>query len=330
MAPGGALLRSVRNTNHLVQYTPQYDNDLRRIRQEVEALEDGASDDIFQTRGSPFGEQLPLNTAINLNEPAGSAGFDNRARDRLQVLLPVEQEVTPRKRMPHQLMEDIARHFRSIVKDIPEDGLLFNETNRDESEFHLFADRIWSGVACQFPDKLLRRVRPYVPFQRDLDCSLSKCLMRCICDEYSIPYDLVGREAGGECYHFRNHQLLQDTSVRFAIETVFLSIYVSRLAIAIAAWLPYELMMIQACNDPRLDQAFINGQEYFRHGLPLNSLDTFEEAYFHVCLGHVLNWLEHMGWFEPILWSNQDLYKEWFWAAVDQGADIWQLVDDDD
>ncbi|KAL8805609.1 MAG: hypothetical protein Q9182_001874 [Xanthomendoza sp. 2 TL-2023] len=291
---------------------------------------DGASDDIFQTRVSPSREELPLNTAINLNEPAGSAGYDNRARDRLQVLLPVEQEVTPRTRMPRQLMEDIVSHFRSIVKDIPEDGLSINETNQEVSEFHLFANGIWSGLACQFPDELLRRVRPYVPFQLNLGCSISKCLMRSICDEYNIPYDLVGREAGGEFYHFRDHQVLHDRSTRLSILTVFLSIYLSRLSIAIAAWLPYELMMIQACSDPRLDQAFINGEEYFRHGLPRDSLDDFENAYFHVCLGHVLEWLEHMGWFKPFLWSNDDLYKEWFWAAVDQGVDIWQLEDEDD
>ncbi|KAL8696091.1 MAG: hypothetical protein Q9224_002976 [Gallowayella concinna] len=304
-------------------------HDLKRIRQELKALEDGATDDIFQTRGSLAEEQLPLNTAINLDEPAGSAGYDNRARDRLQYLFPVEQEVTPRRRMPRQLMEDIVRHFRSVIKDIPEDGLSVDDSNREESELHQFADRIWSGKACQFPDELLRRLRPYVPFQRDLDCTISKCLMRCICDEYNIPYGVVGREAGGEYYHFRYHPALHNRNMRLAIETVFLSIYVSRLAIAIAAWLPYELMMIQACNDPGLDQAFINGEEYFQDGLPPDSLDDFENGYFHVCLGHVLKWLEHIGWFDPILWSDQDLHKDWFWAAVDQGAGIWRGVNDD-
>lgn len=312
--------------------TQNFVDDVNRIRLEVEAMKNGAGDDMFQTREIRSEDQRRLNRAINRAEPAGESGYDSMVRDRLQELLPLEQEVNPKEDMPPELMEDIVKHFRSVVKDIPESGLSHDDLDRERSEFHQFADRIWSGEACRFPDQLLRRVRPYVPFKRNLDCCIANCLMmQGICDEYGIPYDAVERAPDGQLYRYKDHEGFpwERRSLRIAIEAIFLSIYLSRLAIEIAAWLPYELMVVQDCNIPDLQEAFIDGRVYWPHGLPPD-MDDFQDAYFYICLAHVVKWLEHRGGFDAILWSNPDSYHDWFWAAVDKGAGIWYVVEDSD
>ncbi|KAL8735622.1 MAG: hypothetical protein Q9166_000791 [cf. Caloplaca sp. 2 TL-2023] len=301
----------------------KFDDDLERIRLEIEALEDGADDDIFQTRGCPIEEQLPPNTAIDLSDPAGIDAFDSTIKDRLQQLLPIEQEVNPRRHLPPLLMLDVVENFRSVVKGIPDDCLSFAAPNGDQSEFHRYADRIWNGEACRFADDFLRRVRPYVPFRCNLDCWIAKCLMRSICDEYSVPYSAVEKEPEGQFFLFTKAEGFAHKALRIAMETMYLSIYLSRLSIQIAAWLPYELMVVQAYRDPTLDAAFKGGLEYHAPRIHYQ----FSDAGFQICLGHVVDWLDHMGWFDPVLWSNQDLYRDWFWEAVDKGSDDWQRLD---
>ncbi|KAL9602967.1 MAG: hypothetical protein Q9219_001492 [cf. Caloplaca sp. 3 TL-2023] len=151
----------IRNLSH--EYNAAYG----RIQDELEALDNGASDDIFQTSASPFAgleeEQVQTNDVMRAGDPVGVAARMSHIRQRLQLLLPVDEEVRPPMFIEPQLIEDWVEHFRHVVAQMPHPEHPLDELNREDSEIRKFASGIWSGRTCRFPDQLLRRLRPYVP-----------------------------------------------------------------------------------------------------------------------------------------------------------------------
>ncbi|KAL9020726.1 MAG: hypothetical protein Q9185_002042 [Variospora sp. 1 TL-2023] len=67
---------------------------VQHMHDEFEALGGGASDDIFQTRASPFEGDLPLNVAINLEEASDVAANNSILQHQLRSLLPIKQGVS--------------------------------------------------------------------------------------------------------------------------------------------------------------------------------------------------------------------------------------------
>ncbi|KAL8720113.1 MAG: hypothetical protein Q9225_002989 [Loekoesia sp. 1 TL-2023] len=241
----------------------EYNDSYQRILDELEALEDGAGDDIFETSESSFEEEkLPLNDAINIDEPAGYAASVSTIKHKLKSLLPVEQEVRPETYMPPQLMEDLVEHFRLVVINMSHNEHPVIDSRRDKSEVAEFIDDCWTGRACPFPDEFLRRLRPHIPFHWDLDCKLARCLIkRGVCEVYGICLEDVEQDTEQRYYQFKHQEDSNDNPVA-AMEMLMITVYLSRLSIKIAAWLPYELMMIQIQKDMRVHSAFIIGARY--------------------------------------------------------------------
>ncbi|KAL9005638.1 MAG: hypothetical protein Q9188_001594 [Gyalolechia gomerana] len=306
----------------------EYDNSYQRILDELEALEGGASDGIFQTSASPFeNEQLPSNDAIDVDEPAGLAACVSTIKHTLESLLPVEQEVRPAEYMPPQLMDDLVEHFRLVVTQMPKNEHPVANLQREKSELAEFIDDIWNGKACHFSDELLRRLRPHIPVRWDLDCKLAKCLIkRGVCDEHDIPLGDIGQDAEKKYYGFKDDKDSDNNPIA-SMEMFMVTIYLSRLSIKIAAWLPYELMYIQLQGDERIYRAFIIGARYDFYLVPPDP-DTFSHTYWHICLGHVLDWLEHRNWYHSLLCSDEEIYRDLFWQAIDEGVDDYALNTD--
>ncbi|KAL8945205.1 MAG: hypothetical protein Q9211_000286 [Gyalolechia sp. 1 TL-2023] len=308
----------------------EYDTSYQRILDELEVLGRGGSDDIFQTSASPFGhEQVQLNDAININEPTGFAASISRVKHLLESLLPVEREVRPAEYTPPQLMDDLVEHFRLVVSKMPKNEHPVVNLQREKSELAEFIDDVWTGKACQFSDELLRRLRPHIPLRWDLNCKLAQCLVeRGVCDVYEIPLEAIGQDEEKKYYGFKNREDSDANPIAFT-ELFMVTVYLSRLSIKIAAWLAYELMHIQAQKDQRIHRAFIDGARYDFYLVSPDS-DTFSDPYWHVCLGHVLKWLEHRDWHRSILGSDEGLYRQFFWEAIDEGVDDYILNPDND
>ncbi|KAI4124333.1 MAG: hypothetical protein LQ338_004846 [Usnochroma carphineum] len=301
----------------------QYNTDVQRIRDELEALEDGASDDIFQTRASLYEEQLPLNIAISLDESAGVAAGVSLMKHRLHFLLPIEQPVRPATYIPPQLMNDIVEHFRRVVMDFPLDEHPMDSMRRENGKVHGFIDNFWNGKGCHFPDTLLRQLRPHAPERWDLDCWIAKCFIRqVICREHGVHYADIKQDREKRSYRFRNPKDSVEEPLA-AMAMMLIGSYVSKLSVRLAAWMPYELIVVQAQEDVRVHSAFISGVDYYPKLVFPNS-GEFPDADFHMCLGHVLDWLEARNWHDPLLRFSKEEYREMFWDAIDEGTEEWR------
>ncbi|KAL8944788.1 MAG: hypothetical protein Q9216_000210 [Gyalolechia sp. 2 TL-2023] len=305
----------------------EYDDSFQRILDELEALEGGASDDIFQTSASPFqNEHPPSNDAISIDEPAGLDAWASTIKQTLESLLPVEQEVRPSEYTPPQLMDDLVEHFRLVVSEMPSNEHPVVNLQREESELAEFIDDVWTGKACHFPDEFLRRLRPHIPVRWDLDCKFAKCLVkRGVCDDHAIPLEDIRQDGEKKYYMFKNHEDSDDKPI-VSMEMFMVTVYLSRLSIKIAAWLPYELMFIQLQRDRRIHRAFVVGARYDFYLVPPDP-EMLSPAYWHICLGHVLEWLEHRNWYHSLC-SDEETYRGLFWEAVDEGVNDYALNTD--
>ncbi|KAI4188529.1 MAG: hypothetical protein L6R41_002091 [Letrouitia leprolyta] len=305
----------------------QYDVDYKRILGELDALESRASDDIFQTSASPLdNEQLPPDDAIDFDEDAGYAACVGAIKDTLQTLLPLEQEVRPAEYTPPQLMDDLVEHFRLVVSRIPMNEDPVVNLHRERSELAGFIDDVWTGTACHFPTEFLRRLWPHIPVRWDMDCKLAKCLIkRGVCDEHDIPLNKLGFDDSKQYCGFKD-QADADKNPVVWVEMFMISVYLARLSITIAAWLPYELMLIAVQEDQRVFRAFITGARYDFYLAPLEPA-TFSSEYWHLSLGHVIEWLEHRNWYLSPICSNSDFFHDLFWAAIMEGVDDYAITD---
>ncbi|KAL8833457.1 MAG: hypothetical protein Q9170_004266 [Blastenia crenularia] len=296
-----------------------------RILNELTALEYGASDDIFQTLADPLREeQLPINVPINHDEQEGYAATVSTIKYRLQSLLPVDQEGRPDTYMPPQLTEDLVDHFQLVVARMPLNEDPYTNLRRDRSEVAEFIHDVETGKACHFSDGFLRRLRPHIPFRWNLDCRFAKYLLKQgVCDKWGITLEDIEQDPAKRYYRFKHREDINDNPVA-GIEMLLISMYLTRMSIKIASWLPYELMYIQVQPDARIHSAFSQGTRYDQY-LVAPDEETFSDAYWHICLGHVLDWLEKRNWLPPVLCSSADIYQDWFWKAVDEGVDTWIL-----
>lgn len=294
-----------------------------RILEELEALDDGASDDIFQTRASPFEEQLPLNIPINPEEHAGVVAEVSTMQHRLQSLFPIEQGPRPAALGTHQLMEEIVQQFRLILIKMPRDDDPIANFQRKGTVVHGYVDDVWLGRACHFPDGFLRRLRPQMPQRWDLDCWIARCLVReAICIGYSVPYDAIEQDADKVYYQFKDaEECARNPGAAMAM--MMISVYVSRLPIQLAAWLPFELLILQAQRDVTVHEAFIEGTDYYER-LVFPASDEMADADFHICLSHVRGWLDCTDWHGHLIGCPEEQYRAMFWDAVDRGTDEWR------
>lgn len=139
------------------------------MHDEFEALGNGASDDIFQTRASPLEGDLPLNVAINLEEASGVAANTSILQHRLRSLLPIKQRVRYAGQVPAQLISDVADHFRQHIMKFPWDQHSWISLEGKKRELEQLIDDVWEGKLCRFPDALLRRILVYSPERWNLD-----------------------------------------------------------------------------------------------------------------------------------------------------------------
>ncbi|KAI4141060.1 MAG: hypothetical protein LQ341_003620 [Variospora aurantia] len=188
----------------------QHDQDVQRMHDELEALGNGASDDIFQTQASPFEGDLPLNVAITLEEASSVAANTSILQHRLRTLLPIKQRRTTASRKP-----------ASATKN-PGPGVI-----------------AW-----------------------------------------------------------------------------LISNYLSKLAIQLAAWLPYELVVVQS-QDTNTHADFISSNDYWDK---VSIGDIFNDD-FRTCLDHVLQWMEYQEWHDSLQHISEELYYEFFWRFLDGGTE---------
>ena len=316
-----------RNTNR-----EQIDS-YQRILDELDALGDGAGEEIFQTSASPFGDDqdLPENEAIDYAEDEGFAATLSTTRYQLQMLLPIEQEVRPTTYMPPQLMEDLVEHFRQVMAKIPQTMHPIIDLERWEIEQSAFINYLWKSKVCHFPDELLRRLRPHLPGRWDPDSRLAKFLIeQTVCKPYGIPFSKIQVDANDNHYRFKHLKDIENNLVA-SIGMIMVSAYLQRLSIKIAAWLPYELMVVMTESQfsDRVQSAFIAGDrydQYFRR----THIETFSDKYWHTCLRHVLEWCEHRKWYHPFSSADGELHHDLFWYAIDEGTDEWKYTPDGD
>lgn len=292
----------------------QYEDDYSRIRDELWALEHGAGDDIFQTRASPLEHRLPRNVAIDFNEAEGIAAYDNITRYRLNQLLPVGRTVTPQTSVSPELIKDVVVTFWSIASNLP-------QTPRNRDGIMDFLADVWCKGTYQIPDYLLRRLRPHAPQRWDMDCWIAQCLIQDICEKHNIPCEDV--EADPEKKYIRLKPAEDGGSRLLASwEMLTITIYLARLASEIAAWLPSELMTVQLEPDQTVPEAFAFGRDYYQQQGP-RAYGTFTKQYFHMCLGHALEFLEDSGWFNAPLVGDGESNRDMFWERLDYRMDTW-------
>ncbi|KAI4282112.1 MAG: hypothetical protein L6R35_005482 [Caloplaca aegaea] len=200
----------------------QHDQDVQRMHDEFEALGNGASDDIFQTRASPLEGDLPLNVAINLEEASGVAANTSILQHRLRSLLPIKQRVR------------------------------------------------YAGI-----ESLLLKAN------------------------YRVEKTGVSHEKSGP-----------------GVIAWLISIYLSKLAIQLAAWLPYELVVVQS-QDSNFHADFISSNDYWDK----MSIGDFFNDDFRTCLDHVLQWMEYQEWHDSLQHLSEEVYYEFFWRFLDGGTE---------
>lgn len=308
--------------------TREYDTFYKRMLDELDALEGGASDDIFQTSASPFeDEQLPPNNAVEIDDEAGYAACVSAIKDTLQTLLPLEQEVRPAEYTPPQLMDDLVEHFRLVVGQMPMDEDPVVNLRREKSELAGFIDKVWTGEACHFSGEFLRRIWPHIQFPKwDMDCKLAKCLVKQgVCDVHGIPLEKIGLDEKKKHCGFKNHEDCDKNPVVW-MEMFMITVYLARLSIEIAAWLPYELMIISVQEDQRVFRAFTTGARYDFYLVPLEP-ESVSEEYWHLSLSHVLDWLQRRDWYRSPIFSNEEFFHDLFWPAIDKGMGDYAFTD---
>ncbi|KAL8738683.1 MAG: hypothetical protein Q9181_000567 [Wetmoreana brouardii] len=292
----------------------KYDEDYRRIQDEMLALERGAGDAIFQTRAPPFKEQLPRNIAIDLREEEGLAAYTNITRYRFNQLLPVDSEVTPESQIPPQLMKDIVRNFWSITKDMPQPEV-------DIDRWRSFLATVWSSNRAYIPDSLLRRLRPHAPRRWDMDCWIAKCLITAVCEKQGILREDIQIDVDRRYLRFKNAKG-EENNLQATKELHTLIVYLGRLSVQLAAFIPYELLLVETERDQSVPEAFHLGQEYYQNGVP-HSHCTISSDYWHICLSQALRYLEHRHWFNAVPSNAEEAYREMFWSRLDDGVQEW-------
>ncbi|KAL8907987.1 MAG: hypothetical protein Q9207_001061 [Kuettlingeria erythrocarpa] len=298
----------------LIQNTSlQYVDDVYRIREALYALEGGAGDEIFQTRMPPLGEEMLFNVATDLGTPVGVAAGEVMVRQRLRTLLPIEQEATTATLIPPAVKDDIVRHFRRMTTELPWNGDPSATLDGEDGRLDQFTDNFFEDLVCRFPDRLLRRIRPYVPTRCDLDCWIADCLVReVICKDFAIPYEDVVQQEQRKVFAFGNPGVVDGKPWALAISVV-ISIYLVKLSVKLAAWLPYELLMVQAPGNFEVHTAFINGGDYFNE-LVRPDFVELPDTVLQICIGHVLDWMDARKWHDTrLLTLKEEDHREMFW-----------------
>lgn len=95
-----------------------------------------------------------------------------------------------------------------------------------------------------------------------------------------------------------------------------ISIYLSKLAIQLAAWLPYELVVVQS-QDSNFHADFISSNDYWDK----MSIGDFFNDDFRTCLDHVLQWMEYQEWHDSLQHLSEEVYYEFFWRFLDGGTE---------
>lgn len=301
----------------------EYDADVDRIHEELSALEEGASDEIFQSRMSPIEEELPLNLAIDLRTPEGVAAGEAMVRQRLRSLLPIEQEARTPSPIPPELTNDIVRHFRRMTMELPWSGDPSAPLgDKEHRKLEDFTDDFFGDFICHFHDKLLRRLRPYAPTRCDVDCWIADCLVReVICKDSGIPYEDVGQQERKRGFTIKDRDGVHERKPWALAMSVTISMYLAKLSVKLAAWLPYELLIVQAPENVKVHAAFIGGADYY-DDLEVPNLDELPDSLFRVCLDHVLEWMDGRNWHDTRLLKllEEEDHREMFWDALDMFA----------
>ncbi|KAL8650845.1 MAG: hypothetical protein Q9210_003588 [Variospora velana] len=297
-------------------FLQQHDQDVQRMHDQLEALRNGASDDIFQTRASPFEEELPLNVAINLEEASGVAANTSILQHRLRSLLPIKQGVMYAGPVPPKLISDVADHFRQHIMKIPWDQHSWISLEGKKSKVQQFIDDVWKGKLCRFPDALLRRLFVYSPERWNLDSWIATCLVeRILYGDLNIPRQEIEKLPLEGNYPVEKTGVSHERSVAGVI-ALLISMYLSKVAVQLAAWLPYELVVVQS-QDSSIHADFISGNNYWDK---VSSGDFFDDD-FRTCLDHVLQWMEYREWHDSLQHLSEEVYYEFFWRFLDQGTE---------
>ncbi|KAL8699816.1 MAG: hypothetical protein Q9201_005783 [Fulgogasparrea decipioides] len=295
----------------------KYTEDYRRIQDEMLALERGAGDAIFQTRAPPLEEPLPRNIAIDLREEEGLAAYTNITRYRFHQLLPVDSEVTPEPQIPPQLMKDIVGNFWSITKEMPQPEV-------DIDRWRSFLATVWSSNTAYIPDSLLRRLRPHAPRRWDMDCWIAKCLITAVCEKHCILREDIQSDVDRRLLSFKNAKG-EENNLQTTKELHTISVYLGRLSVQLAAFIPYELLLVETERNQSVPEAFHLGQDYYQNGVP-HRYGRVSSDYWHICLSQALRYLEHRHWFDAVPRSAEESYREMFWSRLDYGVQEWVLV----
>lgn len=244
-------------------------------------------------------------------------------RHRLRSLLPIEQEARNATPIPHELINDIVLHFRRMTMQLPWNGdpsaPLADKEHRKLEEF---TDDFFGDYICHFPDKLLRRLRPHAPTRCNLDCWIADCLVReVICKDFGIPYEDVGQQERKRVFTIKDCDGVHDRKPWVLAMSVIISMYLAKLSVKLAAWLPYELLIVQAPANVKVHAAFVGGGADYYDDLEVPDFDELPDSLFRVCLDHVLEWMDGRNWHDTrLLKFDEEDHREMFWVAIDMFA----------
>ncbi|KAL8873149.1 MAG: hypothetical protein Q9174_001337 [Haloplaca sp. 1 TL-2023] len=297
--------------------TQRWEEETHRIFEELHAMEQGAGDEIFQTRAWPSEDSSTRNVAIDLTTAQGREARDGVIRYRLSRLLPVEMlgASASVRGIPVDLIDEIVSSFQEMA------GQMFLVSRTKAELWELITD-VWGRKDDQFSDQLLRRLRPWFPESWKNDCWIAQCIIPVICDKYQLSRDDVSADPN-ETFVTLKKDIGSRFCNRAAWELVMLTVYLAVLSSELAAFLPFELMYVQAEIDPTVAEAFMVGQHYTAHwtiGPLMNNQHT--KRYFDICYGHVLAFLDSKAWFDGPWEGAVQRYYDGFFGRLDYRLEI--------
>ena len=270
-------------------------------------MEQGAGDEIFQTRASPFENSSTRNIALDLSSAQGREARDGVTRYRLGRLLPMEMPGASASATdtPDNLIDEIVSSFWEMAGQM----LLVRPT---EAELLKLMTNIWRRADDQFSDQLLRRLRPWFPDRWKYDCWIAQCIIRAVCERYQLPQEDVNADPNRDFITLKNDNrngIRRQAAWDLATITTYLAVLSSELA----AFLPFELMYIQAEIDPTIAEAFMAGHHYTAHWtiVPLMN-NQHTKHYFDICYAHVIAFLDSKAWFDGPWGDAEHFYYDGF------------------
>ncbi|KAL8954461.1 MAG: hypothetical protein Q9183_007107 [Haloplaca sp. 2 TL-2023] len=290
-----------------VRPTQRWEEETYRILEELHAMEQGAGDEIFQTRASPFEDSSTRNIAIDLSTAQGREARDGVTRHRLGRLLPMEMPGASASAtdIPDNLIDEIVSSFWEMA------GQMFLVRLTRAELWKLMAN-IWKRADDQFSDQLLRRLRPWFPNRWNYDCWIAQCIIGAVCEKYQLPREDVYVDPNSQ-YVTLHHDDGNATRCQAAWELAMITTYLAVLSSELAAFLPFELMYVQAEIDPTIAEAFMAGHHYtadWTMGPLMNNQHT--KHYFDICYAHVVAFLDGKDWFDGRWGGRERLYYDGF------------------